>query len=62
MEVKARIRNRHDKDIRLGISRLNLEEGEMSDIVREGVRRVLVERGVMQTEDDMKLFERRSHE
>ena len=59
LEIKARLRNRHDRDIKEALTHLDLEEGELSDIVREGVRKVLMERGVMRTIDDLKLFERR---
>ena len=62
MEIKARLRKRHDRDIRNAMDRLDLEEGELSDLVREGFRKVLVERGVMETVDDMKVLERRKVE
>jgi hypothetical protein len=60
VEIKARLRKRHDRDIKDAIRRLNPEEGEMSDIVREGARIVLSRLGVMQTIDDLKCLERRS--
>jgi hypothetical protein len=59
MEIKARLRKRHDRDIKDAIRRLNPEEGEMSDIVREGARIVLSRLGVMETIDDLKCLERR---
>jgi Arc/MetJ-type ribon-helix-helix transcriptional regulator len=50
LEIKARL-TRHDKDIIEGLRRLNLKEGELvSDIVREGVRKVLRERGAIEEE------------
>jgi len=48
--LKARLRKR-DKDIQQAVQHLNLEEGEMADIVRDGVRLKLVEMGVMGTRD-----------
>ncbi|HBV85737.1 MAG TPA: hypothetical protein DEF42_03560 [Desulfosporosinus sp.] len=44
--LKARIRKR-DKDIRQAVEHLKLEEGEMADMIRDGLRKVLVERGVL---------------
>ena len=44
--LKARIRKR-DKDIQQAVSRLNLEEGKMADMVRDGFRKVLTEMGAM---------------
>lgn len=44
--LRARIRKR-DKDIRLAISSLNLEEGEMADMIRDGFRMKLAEKGLM---------------
>lgn len=60
MQIKAYLRKRHDRDIREAIRRLRPEEGEMSDIVREGARIVLHRLGVMETVDDLKCLERRS--
>lgn len=61
IEIKARLRKRHDRDIRIAIKRLHLDDDEvMSDLVREGVRKELRYRGVLETIDDMKVFERRS--
>jgi len=62
LELKARLRKRHDRDIRDAISRLKLEEGEKSDIVREGVRRVLVARGLMTIDDIETAIERGSRQ
>lgn len=45
--IKASIRKR-DKDILQAVTRLNLEEGEMADIVRDGFRKMLTEMGVME--------------
>lgn len=44
--IKARIRKR-DKDIQQAVGRLNLEEGELSDMIRDGLRKMLTEMGVM---------------
>lgn len=60
MEIKARIRERRDKDIKDAVGRLRLEEGELSHLVRRGFRMALREIGELQTIDDLKLFERRS--
>ncbi|MDR3602064.1 MAG: hypothetical protein P4L49_16520 [Desulfosporosinus sp.] len=59
MEIKARLRKWEDKDLERCILSLKLKQGQMSILVRESVRKVLVERGVMETVDDMKVFERR---
>jgi len=57
-ELRAKIR-RNDRDIRLGVGRLELKEGELpSDIVREAVMLLLIKRGLIGTVDDMKCFER----
>lgn len=58
MQIKARLRPR-DKDIEDAMSRLNPNEVQKSAIVREGARIVLRRLGVLFTEDDLKLFERR---
>lgn len=57
--IRARLRKRHDRDIQRAVSRLELEEGELSDLVREGFRMVLIELGVMEPKDTMKAFEKR---
>jgi len=44
--LKARLRKR-DKDIQQAVKRLNLEEGEMADMVRDGVRLKLAEMGAL---------------
>lgn len=49
-ELRARLRKRHDRDIQRAVERLIMEEGEMSDLVREGVRMILRDRGVMEYE------------
>ena len=59
-ELRARLRKRHDRDIKDAVGRLHLEEGEMSDLVREGFRKVLQERGVMETIDDIETAIERS--
>jgi len=43
--LRARIRKR-DKDIRQAVKCLNLEEGEMADMIRDGFRKMLVEKSV----------------
>lgn len=58
--IRARLRKRRDRDIRRAVSHLELEEGELSDLVREGFRKVLKERGVMGTVDDIKSVIERS--
>lgn len=44
--LRARLRKR-DKDIQRAVSNLNLEEGEMADMIRDGFRKMLAERGVL---------------
>jgi len=44
--LRARIRKR-DKDIKQAIAFLNLEEGELADMIRDGLRKILIERGVL---------------
>lgn len=45
--LRARLRKR-DKDIQQGIEKLGFqEEGMIADLVRDGVRKILIERGVM---------------
>ena len=44
--LRARLRKR-DKDIQQAVKHLNLEEGEMADMVRDGFRKVLTEIGAM---------------
>jgi len=44
--LRARLRKR-DKDIRQAIMCLSLEEGELADMIRDGLRKVLIERGLM---------------
>lgn len=47
-DLRARLRKRQDRDIRQGLKRLGLlEQGELSDLIRDGVRKVLVEKGVL---------------
>lgn len=46
--IRARLRKRRDRDIQRAVSLLELEEGELSDLVREGFRKVLEERGVLE--------------
>ena len=63
MEIKARLRKRLDRDIRNAMDRLHLGDDEiMSDLVREGFRKELRERGVLETKDDIETaVERRGH-
>jgi hypothetical protein len=44
--LRARLRKR-DKDIQQAVKRLDLEEGEMADMVRDGFRMRLAEIGAM---------------
>lgn len=61
-ELRARL-TRKDNDIKHGMGRLELKEGELhSDIVRDAVRALLVRRGLIQTEDDLGCFDRRVDE
>lgn len=48
MQIKAYLRKRHDRDIKDALRRLNPEEGQLSDIVREGTRIVLYRLGVLE--------------
>ena len=48
--LRARLRKR-DKDIQQAVKRLNLEEGEMADMVRDGFRLKLAEMGALGTRD-----------
>jgi len=53
VEIKARL-TRKDKDIKDGLNRLKLKDGEVrSDIIREGTRMILKVRGVIETIDDI---------
>ena len=57
MEVLvARLRKRHDNDIKRTLSLLKLESGELSELIRKGVRIAIAERTI----DDLKCLERRS--
>lgn len=51
MQIKAYLRKRHDRDIKDALRRLNPEEGQLSDIVREGTRIVLYRLGVLEKEE-----------
>lgn len=44
--LRARLRKR-DKDIQQAVSNLKLEEGEMADMIRDGFRRMLAEKGLI---------------
>ena len=60
MEIKARLRKWSDNDLERCLRGLNLKQGQMSILVRESVRKVLVERGVMETVDDIETAIERS--
>lgn len=44
--LRARLRPR-DKDIKQAIELLDLEQGELSDLIRDGMRLKLAEKGVL---------------
>ena len=44
--LRARLRKR-DKDIQQAVERLNLEEGELADMLRDGLRLILSQRGAL---------------
>ena len=47
-DLRARLRKRQDRDIRQALKRLGqLEQGELSDLIRDGVRHELLIRGVL---------------
>jgi hypothetical protein len=46
MILRARLRQR-DKDLRQSIEQLNMEEGELADMVRDGLRLILTQRGIL---------------
>ena len=48
--LRARLRKR-DRDIQQAVKRLNLEEGEMADMFRDGFRMRLTEMGALGTRD-----------
>jgi len=46
--LKVRLRHRLDRDIKQGIEWLKpLEQGELSELIRDGMRLVLKERGIL---------------
>lgn len=45
--LRAKLRQRHDRDIAQAVELLDLEKGELSDMVRDGFRKILIERGVL---------------
>ena len=59
MEIKARLRRWEDNDLERCLRGLNLKKGQMSILVRESVRKCLVARGILSTEDDLKVLKRR---
>lgn len=46
--LRARLRAR-DKDIQDALAGLNLSPGELADLIREGLRKILSEKGLTQT-------------
>lgn len=47
-DLRVRLRVRQDRDIKQGIERLGpLELGELSDLIRDGMRLKLIEKGVI---------------
>ena len=47
-DLRARLRKRQDRDIRQAFRRLGqLEQGELSDLIRNGVRQELIKKGVL---------------
>lgn|GEM_PF-5711488 len=64
-DLRARLRKRRDRDIQQAVKRLRqdnlIEEGELSDWVRDGFRKVLIEKGALETIDDIETaIERKS--
>lgn len=55
--LRARLR-RSDRDLDRAVRSLNMEQGQLSILVRESVRRTLVDCGIMETVDDLKVFDR----
>ncbi|MDI6916126.1 MAG: hypothetical protein QMC95_18295 [Desulfitobacteriaceae bacterium] len=48
--MRARLLKRQDRDIRQSLKRLGqLEQGELSDMIRDGLRHELSRRGVLPT-------------
>jgi hypothetical protein len=61
--LRAKLRKWQDSDIEGAVKRLQLQQGEMSFLVRRGFRMALVERGVLETIDDIETaIERREVE
>lgn len=60
--LRAKLRKYHDRRLEGVLRGLSLQQGEMSDIVRKGVERELVVRGVIFAEDDLHCLERREQE
>lgn len=47
-DLRARLRKRKDRDIRQALKCMGqLEQGELSDLIRDGVRHELIKRGVL---------------
>lgn len=50
--LKVRLRHRLDRDIKQGIEQLGpLEQGELSDLIRDGMRLKLKEKGVIREKE-----------
>lgn len=47
-DLHARLRKRKDRDIKQAMKHLNMEEVELSDLVRDGFRLKLAELGLME--------------
>ncbi len=54
-DLHARLRKRKDRDIKQAIKRLNMEEIELSDLVRDGLRIKLTELGVLEGKERSEL-------
>ena len=56
--LRAKLRKLEDQDIAKAVRKLKLQQGEMSYLVRRGVRMALLDLGVIETIDDMKVLDR----
>ncbi|MHB8124620.1 MAG: hypothetical protein ACYDEJ_03085 [Desulfitobacteriaceae bacterium] len=59
-DLRARLRHRQDRDIKRGLQLLEeqcpnkqLEQGELSDLIRDGVRLILLQKGVLPIRDEL---------
>lgn len=51
-KLRARLRKNEDRDIKEGLCRLGkLEQGELSDMIRNGIRHELQKKGVLKVDD-----------